>query len=121
MKHKWKTIIILTAVSVVTVVLFEIYMVVSSFKKAYNPNFMESASPEDRLKALHYVIKYPVGDPHDAFILLIDYGTEESLYYLEKRAKSYRKENNTVCTADHCYSAIKAIKKRIEETSTLNK
>ena len=100
---------------------YEAYMVTTSIKKTYDPTYMEKASLDDRLKALHYAIKYPVGDPHDAFIHLGEIGTEESLYYLEKRAKSYRIKNETLCTASHCFEAIKEIKKRIEKDSILKK
>ena len=121
LKHKWIIFIALTTLSLVSFIAYEAYMVSTSIKKVYDPSYMESAPLEDRLKSLHYTIKYPIGDHHDAYIYLIEIGTEESLYYLEKRAKSYRIEDNTICTASHCFDAIKSIKERIEKNSILKK
>lgn len=74
---------------------------------------IENLSPEDKRKIAHRVLKRPISFHHDAYIILIEYGNEESIPYLLNGLKWYDFFNHdgdfTACTKDHCLEALRRI------------
>jgi len=75
--------------------------------------WLENASPQERLEVAHQVLSFPVGMHHDAFMLVRDYGDVKSIPYL---LKGLRWQPHTdpgypamVCTKINCLDALKRI------------
>ena len=75
--------------------------------------WLENASPQERLEVAHQVLSFPLGMHHDAFLLVNDYGDVKSIPYLLRglRWQPYTGPGDRamVCTKAHCLTALRRI------------
>jgi hypothetical protein len=73
----------------------------------------EKSSSSEKRKLAQRALKYPLGFHHDACIILIDHGNEESVPYLLTYLKWYdyfnKDDDFIVCTKSHCLEALQKI------------
>jgi hypothetical protein len=75
-------------------------------------NWWENASKDELRKVSHQVLRYPIGNHHDAFIVLEKIGNAESVPLLIRALKWQDppgEDGFTVCTLDHCLSALRSL------------
>lgn len=79
-------------------------------RKIMDTDWWITASPEESRALAHKILSYPFGNHHDAFIILIRHGNEESIPCLLKRLKHYHVQDDAVeCSHDHCVEALRNI------------
>jgi len=112
--RKHKTIIIFASISVccfaAAVYLYTLWWVPN--QKMREINWWERASKEEMRRVSHQVLKFPIGNHHDAFIALEKIGNATSVPILIKALKWQDlpdKDGFVVCTTDHCLSALRSL------------
>ena len=78
-------------------------------QKMSDTQWLATASPQEQRKTAHQILRLPVGNHHDAFLVLILHGTEESVPYLLNRLKKYADGDFIECSHDHCVAALRRI------------
>jgi hypothetical protein len=79
-------------------------------QKMIDINWLNSASPKEQRDVAHQVLKLPYGNYHDAYLILIHDGNNESIPILLNRLKHFKKDKNfRVCTETHCLKALQKI------------
>ena len=77
--------------------------------KFRNTDWFATAAPKEQREVAHKIISYPFGNHHDAYLVLVKHGNEESIPYLLNRLKQYKDNDFMECTQDHCIEALKKI------------
>jgi len=54
-------------------------------QKLLDKAWWEESTPKEKRILAHKILSYPVGNHHDALIILIEHGNDESIPYLSKR------------------------------------
>ena len=92
------------------------YFVFLPLWRIHNPNWLQKASPKEKLDTLHRALSIPLGPGHhDVFLLANDIGTKETIPYLIS-ALWWQSDNGPdddimVCTKTHCLDALKKLTK----------
>jgi len=71
-----------------------------------DPQWVEHAAPREVAREAENVLRYPVGNHHDACLLLIQTGDSLSVPVLRQ---SLARFDESECTADHCREALRAL------------
>ncbi|MBW2194698.1 MAG: hypothetical protein JRF37_03755 [Deltaproteobacteria bacterium] len=109
-----KIIIVLSAfmIAIVIIVTFSIDMLIMR-NALQDKDWWEKSSPYEKRQLAHRVLKRPISFHHDAFIILIEHGNEESIPYLLNGLKWYdffnRDDDFMECTKIHCLDALRKI------------
>jgi len=72
----------------------------------------EESTPEEKLAVAHQAIRWPIGDPHDAFLIICDHGGPESVPPLIRALKWQEHTvpgGDMLCTKAHCLQALRKI------------
>jgi hypothetical protein len=72
-------------------------------------DWLATASSEEQREVAHKILSYPFGNHHDAYLILVTYGNEESIPYLVNRLKQFKDNDFIECSHDHCVEALKKI------------
>ena len=73
-------------------------------------DFLENATSEEQREVAHKVLRFPLGNHHDAYQILVEIGNESSIPYLLNRLKDYDHDNDIrECTETHCLEALREI------------
>ena len=72
-------------------------------------DWFETAASEEQREVAHKILGYPFGNHHDAYLVLVKHGNEESIPYLLNRLKQFKYNDFIECTHDHCIEALKKI------------
>jgi len=59
----------------------------------------------------HQILSWPFGNHHDAYLVLIRHGSDESIPYLLEGLKGFSDTDFIECSHDHCLEALKKITK----------
>lgn len=81
-------------------------------KKINDLEWREKASIEEIRELSHKILSFPVGNHHDAFILLLGVGNKDSIPYLISALKwqeDTEKEGLMSCTKSCCLEALKKL------------
>ena len=114
MNKKVKILIYATLLLAVSLSIWEAASIRNAHKKMRDIEWCQTATQDEMREMAHKVIKYPIGDPHDAYLLLRSCGNEESIEYLENRAKGYSTTGPQECTVSHCFEALETVKNRVK-------
>lgn len=77
--------------------------------KIKNMDWLATATSEELREVAHKILSYPFGNHHDAYLVLIKRGNEESIPYLLNRLKQFKDKDFIECTHDHLVEALKKI------------
>ena len=75
-------------------------------------NWRSKASPAEQLSLAHKILQWGFGDPHDAFLIVLEQAQPESMHCL---MTGLRRQEHTasggvmVCTKGHCLEALRRI------------
>ena len=72
----------------------------------------ENASEDEIRTVSHQILRYPVGNHHDAFLALEKVGNAKSVPLLIRALKWHEpsaEDDFIVCTTDHCISALQSL------------
>lgn len=72
-------------------------------------DWLATAAPEEQREVSHKILSCPFGNHHDAYLVLVKHGKEESIPYLLNRLKQFKDNDFMECTQDHCIEALKKI------------
>ncbi len=77
-------------------------------------SWLNNTPAQEKIKIAHKVLRYPIGNHHDAFIILVHHGNEDSIPYLINALKWYERFNKEeddfiACTKTHCLEALRKI------------
>jgi len=81
-------------------------------QKMRDLQWWENASAGEMRKVSHQVLRYPVGNHHDAFLALEKIGNSASVPLLIRALKwhdSSGEDDFVTCTTDHCLSALRSL------------
>jgi hypothetical protein len=81
----------------------------SPHRRMRDMQWLETAMPEEQRQVAHRILSLPIGNHHDAFLVLIRHGTAASTPYLLNRLKNYGDTDFIECSHDHCVEALKTI------------
>jgi hypothetical protein len=116
MSRRRRTILIIAAVGLALLVAGALWFYQAVWvpnRKLLDINWIEAASHQERLDVAHQVLSFPVGDHHDAFLVIGDWGDASSIPYLLRGLRWQRRtdaENpGMACTKSHCLDALKRI------------
>jgi len=74
-----------------------------------DPEWLRTTSPDEMRDTAHRVIRLPVGNHHDAFLVLMRTGNAESIPLLVKALRWHDPDGSGFipCTTDHCLEALR--------------
>lgn len=75
-------------------------------------DWWENASEDEIRRVSHQVLRFPLGNHHDAFIALDKIGNAQSVSLLIRALKwqdQPGEDGFVVCTTDHCLSALRSL------------
>ena len=102
---------LLTLITALLLVLTAIFIL--SFwipnKRLADPDWWRTTSPEEMRSTAHWVLRFPVGNHHDAFLVLYQTGNAESVPLLIRalRWHNVSGEDFIPCTTEHCLDALR--------------
>lgn len=77
-----------------------------------NPDWWQTASQEEIRSVCHQVLRFPIGNHHDAFLTLANIGDAESVPLLVKSLKGLAGSDSTgftICTTEHVIDALQSL------------
>lgn len=102
-----------TSLIVILLSIFVYFEIVVPHNTLRDLEWWEQASAEEQRQVAHQILRYPVGNHHDAFLILTEFGNSESIPYLLNGLKWYeffnRGEDFILYSRDHCLDALRKI------------
>lgn len=75
-----------------------------------DPEWLSTASPQDVAREASAVLRFPLGNHHDACLLLVQAGNASSVPALVHALSRFdESDDGNLCTKDHCLSALRLI------------
>jgi hypothetical protein len=109
---------IILKITVIILIIFSCLVVYGYFsvwiphKKITDESWLKSTSPVERIRLAHTILKQPIGNHHDALIIVLRGGKKDSIPYLLnylKRQEDINSGGFIICTRSHCIDALKKI------------
>jgi len=105
-----KILLLLTILGLLVLAVWECASVWWANRTLHSTAWYESANPEEKLRVAHRVISFPIGNHHDAFLLIKEHGDWESVPRLISALKWQQKDPATMpCTTSHCLEALEKL------------